>query len=278
MTGQRPGVAKNLPPELTGLKLAGNDLDPAGLAAWYADEERGFYELYGAPRAGQDPGYDQIALNWWHGRKLADLHAPVALAFGCAQGHDIASLPVRADRIIAIEPTTEFWSGMIAGKPAEYRKPNLSGAIDLDDGSVDFVCAVAALHHVANVEFVVSELARVLRPGGTIFVREPTFSMGDFRRERRGLTRRERGIPTAMMQRFLSQSRIALEATYRCSISPLARVFQRIGVHRPYNHRSYVLLDAVLSEALGFNDHYYRPGLLDRIAPGSMAYIGRKVS
>jgi SAM-dependent methyltransferase len=275
--GQKRGVAKDLPPELSGLELAGNNLDPAGLAAWYADEERGFYELYGAPSAGQDSGYDQIALNWWHGRRLAGLHAPVALAFGCAQGHDIASLPLSTDRIIAIEPTTEFWSATIACKPAEYRKPNVSGMIDLDEASVDFVCAVAALHHVANVEFVVSELARVLKPGGTIFIREPIYSMGDFRRDRPGLTRRERGISAGMMRRFLSQTGIELLATYPCSISPLAKVFQWIGVHWPYNHRSYVLFDAVLSKVLAFNARYYRPGLLDRIAPGSMAYVGRKV-
>ena len=45
--------------------------------------------------------------------------------------------------------------------------------MDLDDGSVDRVLCFDALHHVANMREVLSEMGRVLRPGGLAGFSEP---------------------------------------------------------------------------------------------------------
>lgn len=45
--------------------------------------------------------------------------------------------------------------------------------MDLDDGSVDRVLCFDALHHVANMREVLSEMGRVLRPGGLAGYSEP---------------------------------------------------------------------------------------------------------
>lgn len=264
------------PPTLLGQALEGNDLDYDGLVEWYADEERGFFETNNEYHVREGFTYDQFALNWLHGKPIEGKHFPVALAFGCAQGYDVACLPITVDRYIAIEPTTEFWSDNIGGKPAEFRKPNITGKIDLPDDHVDFVCAIACLHHVANVEYVVSELSRVLKPGGFIFIREPTISMGDFRLDRPGLTKRERGIPVNLMKKYISQSGLNLIANTYCSLNLLKTVFNKFRVYAPYNHKSFVMLDYLLGRLLGFNAKYYRPRLVDKFAPGSMAYVARK--
>ena len=71
---------------------------------------------------------------------------------------------------------------------------------------------LGVLHHVPTVGRVIGELARVLRPGGRMIVREPMVSMGDFRQPRPGLTARERGIPRALMRRFHQQAGLTILA------------------------------------------------------------------
>ena len=269
-------MERELPSTLLGHSLEGNDLDYQGLVSWYADEERGFFETNNEFHYKEGFTYDQIGLNWLHGRPIRGKHFPLALAFGCAQGYDIANLPITVDRYIAIEPTPEFWSDRIDGKPAEYRRPNINGKIDLPDSHVDFVCAIGCLHHIANVEYVVSELARVLKPGGYLFIREPIISMGDFRLNRPGLTKRERGIPAELMKTYLTRSGIRITNTVYCSVNPLKSFFNKLRVYAPYNHKLFVICDYILSRLLSFNAKYYRPSIKDKFAPGSMAYVGIK--
>lgn len=54
-------------------------------------------------------------------------------------------------------------------------------AIDLPDASVDGVIMLKSLHHVPNelLDTALSEIARVLRPGGLAYISEPVYA-GDF--------------------------------------------------------------------------------------------------
>ena len=56
-----------------------------------------------------------------------------------------------------------------AGTRIEYRT-GLADDIPLDDASVDFVWSNSVVHVTGNYEAAIAEAARVLRPGGTLFL------------------------------------------------------------------------------------------------------------
>lgn len=271
-------VSQNMPDELVGLRLYGNDYDLQQLAEWYEDEEKGYFNLtneehlyYG------EYVYDQLAGTPFHARSLPRQEYPVCVALGCARGDDVISLDRSIGRIIAIEPTQDWWRDDIFGIPAEYRSPAISGKIDLEDESVDLVVAFGCLHHVANVEFVIKELARVLKPGGWMTVREPIISMGDFRTDRVGLTKRERGIPEKLMERFITDSGLQVVKKSYCSFNPWIHLFHKMGIWVPFNYKWITRIDALLSRITAFNASYWRPRIWQKFAPTSAAFTAQKI-
>jgi SAM-dependent methyltransferase len=166
-----------VPDTLRGLRLHGADLDEAGLAAWFADEQEGYARIAGP--LGEDGGAGHA--NRFHAyRFLGDRTFRCCLALGAASGREYAPLAGRVERFVAIEPGRRFWRPTIAGAPAEYRAPTPRGTIALPDASCDLAASFGVLHHIANVGEVLGELARVLEPGGVLILREPIVSLGDF--------------------------------------------------------------------------------------------------
>ena len=268
---------EKLPDELLGRKLYGNDYNIEQLANWYRDEENGYFNLtndehlfYG------EYVYDQKAGTPFHARHLPKQEFPVCVALGCARGDDVVSLNRKIGRIIAIEPTKDWWRNDIFGIPAEYRSPNIGGEIDLPDNSVDLVVAFGCLHHVANVEFVISECARILKPGGWLAIREPIISMGDFRKDRVGLTKRERGIPEHLMQDFITKSGMDVVHRSYCSFNPFISIFHKMGIWVPFNYRIVTIIDWMLSELTSFNARYWRPKIWQKFAPSSAAFLAQR--
>jgi ubiquinone/menaquinone biosynthesis C-methylase UbiE len=62
-------------------------------------------------------------------------------------------------------------------KGASFIAMNAEG-LEFPDNSFDTVCIASSLHHLEDVERVLSEMRRVLRPGGSLIVQE-MFSDGD---------------------------------------------------------------------------------------------------
>lgn len=268
----------SVPDELLGKKLYGNNYDFDQLAEWYADEENGYFDLtneehlyYG------EYVYDQKAGTPFHARKLPKKIYPICVALGCARGDDIISLNRSIGRVIAIEPTKAWWRNDIFGIPAEYVGPNISGKIELEDDSVDLVVAFGCLHHVANVEYVISEMSRVLKPNGWMAIREPIISMGDFRGNRVGLTKRERGIPVHLMEHFLTKTGMNVVHRSYCSFNPFILIFHKLGIWVPFNYLSITIFDWILSEMTAFNVRYWRPKFWQKFAPASAAFIAQKL-
>lgn len=255
------------PDELSGRALYGEALDEAGIAQWFTSEEKGYFEIAGG--IGENP---TVAIHRHHAlRHLPPGRFPTALALGAADGGEYAAFAPLVDRFIAVEPGRGFWRERIAGVPAEYRMPTMLGTLDLADGVLDLACAFGVLHHIPNVSSVLRELARVLKPGAPLVLREPIVSLDDFRRPRPGLTAHERGIPHALMDRMLQDAGFNLRHKSFAGFPGLQQVIRRIGITDPWDNPGFVAADALASRLTAWNARYWRPRLWDKAAP-TMAY------
>ena len=266
-----------LPPptvdELEGRALYGDNFTPEQIAIWFAEEEDGYYRLTNgqAQADAGDPFHYLVSDTYHYYRHIDDRRFEVCLALGCADGSDVAHLGPRVGRFIGIEPAETWWSGELGGRPAEFRKPRPDGLIDLPDASIDLVTAFSVLHHIPNVSVVFAELARVLRPGGVMLLREPVVSMGDFRQPRVGLTAHERGIPLALLERLFRANGLTVQRGTVARINGFFRVLQALGL--PGNSRWAVVIDAWASRLLRFNLHYWRRNVWQKISPHAGLFI-----
>lgn len=248
----------------------GNDYNIDQIKDWYEDEKLGYFDLVEKDKK-KHYEYGYTKFNRWHMASVLDHSFDVCLALGAARGEDVAELNV--EKYIAIEPAKEWWSSQIAGKPAEFREPNILGNIDLDNNSVDIATSFGVLHHIPNVGFVLGEMIRVLKPGGYLILREPISSMGDHTKPRPGLTKNERGLPKEWLLQELSE--LTQVRMHYCQLGPLLKLFNKIGVN-VYSHYPLIALDKLMSHLLAWNDGYYRTSIRSKFAPGSIFYIGRK--
>ena len=125
MAGSTP-----IPDTLLGCRLHGADLDEAGIAAWFADEQDGYADLVGdGASADEAEGSGGHAIRFHALPYLGTRHFTCCLALGAADGREYAPFAGRVDRFVAIEPGRRFWRGEIAGAPADYCLPSLHGTI-----------------------------------------------------------------------------------------------------------------------------------------------------
>ncbi len=177
-------------------------------------------------------------------------------------------------RIIFVEASANFRAALSSRYPAAIiRGAQESGVLAVESMSVDLVVALSVLRHIPNVSFVLSEFARVLRPGGFAVVREPCSSMGD-RSAPRSATPNERGIP----MRWL------LNAAGRAGLEParpplpilvyaLSLTIRRMGLGWMLNTTAYYWTDVAISWTSKFNDDYFRNSLWKKFAPSAYFYV-----
>jgi len=259
----------------SGLVLHGNDFDLERIKTWYDDEDGGCYQI-DLEQQTQAGGYSYTALNRLLGRLLRPGKFDLCVSLGPGPGNDVLSLERTLGRIHAIEISEEYWGADIGGIPTDWRKPKLDGSIDLPDNSADLFVAMGVLHHIPNVEQVIGEIARVLKPGGELIMRDPISSMGDWTVPRRGHTKNERGIPPALMKQFLAGAGLRIRhLEYLGSGLPQALI--KLGLtQRPYRSTIVSQLDRVASSLLAWNARYWRPRMIDKLAPNAAAYIAVK--
>lgn len=267
---------------LNGEHLYGEEFTTEQLRRWYEQEETGYFDLltnhYGVADSDGEYEYEYDALNYRHAiKRLSRQRFSCCVALGCAAGGDVSPLAPFVDRFVAIEPAEKWWRQEIGGKPALYLKPSFLGDIDLKTGSADLATSFGVLHHIPNVSHVVGEIARVLRPCGLFAVREPISWMGDWRGPRPGLTQNERGMPMAWFERVACERGFEIVQRRLCMMNPLATIVKKLGVTRPFAIPSVVAVDWLLSEMLGWNSHYRRDRLLQKIAPSSAFWIFRRL-
>ncbi|RMF75661.1 MAG: methyltransferase domain-containing protein [Acidobacteria bacterium] len=256
---------------LSGAELYGDELPAEAVAEWVIGER----EAYSALVEEQESEYRYAyhGLNWWHGwRRLKGRQWRSVLGFGSALGEELAPIAEHVERITIIEPSGRFAREELFGKPCRYVTPRLDGRIEAPNEAFDLVTCLGVLHHIPNVSFVLSELVRVLAPGGVMLLREPIVSMGDWRRRRPGLSARERGIPPAILRRALRVEGVNVRYWGWCICSPLAKAARLAGI-RLYATRWGALVDGVFSAALAWNWRYHPERIREKFAPSAVFVV-----
>lgn len=134
--------------------------------------------------------YDDVADRWWSddvrwvrtlknmvpGRlgyfdKLIDWQDKAVLDLGCAGGFMAEVLDDRAARVTGIDPAADAIAAARAhaqGRDIRY-DVGVGEALPYPDARFDVVVCVDVLEHVQDLQQVLSEVARVLKPGGKFF-------------------------------------------------------------------------------------------------------------
>jgi ubiquinone/menaquinone biosynthesis C-methylase UbiE len=258
-----------------GTKLYGNDFTLEQIKQWYDEEAEGYANLGSKDESSYTYGYHM--LNRVHGfQKLGKSHFQHALGFGSAWGYEFEPIAHQIEQLTIIEPSDNMSSNRIGQLTPNYVKPTIEGILPFADQSFDLITCFGTLHHVANVSKVLSELIRVLQPGGYLLIREPIVSMGDWRKPRHGLTKNERGIPTAIFEEAFSKANVKIVSKSHCfsSTSRIQRTLRFFFKKKPlYAYRSYILLDKFISKALAGQVRYHSSKLIHKMAPSSIFYV-----
>lgn len=262
---------------LRGELLYGDDFSAEEIAQWFDDERDGYFNLYYGDPAPNQPAteqyeYEQLAEQ--HGyRWLPDRQFGKALGIGSAHGAELNPILGRSQSVTVLEPSDGFASQTINGKPVIYVKPNASGLMPFESASFDIVVCFSVLHHIPNVSTVINEMFRVLRPGGYVLLREPTHSMGDWRQPRRGLTKRERGIPLAIFRRIIANAGFTVLKETRCMFSLMSRLSPLMGGRSVWTSRLIVQVDQAMCKLPIWSRKYGGQKALYKIRPTAVSYV-----
>jgi ubiquinone/menaquinone biosynthesis C-methylase UbiE len=254
----------NSDPYFNGSKLYGDDFGCESIKEWFEGEKEAYSKILGG-----NYNYEYHELNKFHAfDKLGKKYFEKVLLFGGASGLEILPIIQQVGEIFAIEPSMEIRKNNLSDKKINYINPNADASISFGDGSFNLITCFSVLHHIPNVSYAIRELARVLKPGGFLLLREPIISMGDWNTSRKYLTKRERGIPADLLNDMLINA--GLKTIYSKKIVfPLTRRFS-------FNNKITVMLDAILSSLFAWNYHYHAQNIFQKIQPGVMAYILEK--
>jgi SAM-dependent methyltransferase len=99
------------------------------------------------------------------GKVIADL--------GCGTGNAAVGLAPYAARLIAVDREPSMLEAarkrLEGADNVEFRQGDLE-SLPIDDGEVDVAIVLLVLHHLPEPERAVTEIARVLRPGGVVLI------------------------------------------------------------------------------------------------------------
>jgi len=263
---------------LNGNKLYGNDFSLEQIKQWYLEESEGYAELGNSNAKTYKYGYD--LLNKKYGfDKLKVSEFGNVLGMGSAWGHEFQPIISKINKLTIIEPSDNLVSQKIGNLKPIYIKPNIDGSLELDSNSYDLITCFGTLHHIPNVSYVLSEMIRVLKPNGYLLIREPIISMGDWRKNRKGLTKNERGIPVSFFDSEFSKYPMGIISKKYCftGTSLFMKAFGKFLKKPIFSYNLYIFFDSFLSSILKNNVHYLSNRKLDKVAPSSIFYVLKKL-
>jgi SAM-dependent methyltransferase len=196
------------------------------------------------------------------------------LGIGSATGAELCPVVPQAQEFTILEPASGFASTDIGGKPVRYMQPDASGLMPVAAASFDLVVCLSCLHHVLNVGTVLRDIGRVLEPGGYILFREPTHAMGDWRRPRQGLTKRERWIPLPVFRQLIRDAALTVVRETRCMFSLTSRLHV-LSRRRIWTLRMLVAADALMCRLTVWPAAHHATHWVQKIRSAAMPYVLR---
>jgi SAM-dependent methyltransferase len=174
--------------------------------------------------------------------------------------------------VTILEPSGAFTVKDLDGIPVHYVKPVASGVMPFDNEMFDLATCFGCLHHIPNVTTVLCELYRCLKPNGYALIREPIISMGDWRNARRGLTKRERGIPLSVFRQVILHTGFTVIKETLCGF-PLTPRLGPLLKGPAYNSSIAVRVDQFLAHLFAWNYRYHATRPYEKLMPSSAAYV-----
>jgi SAM-dependent methyltransferase len=264
-----------------GEKLIGDDFSSQQLDEWYADEKEGYANL--GSKGGDPTDYGYHATNRLYGfRFLPDSAFRNVVGIGSAFGGEFIPYASRIQKLSIVEPSEHLRVAHIGETPVSYSEPNPDGTMPFEDNCFSLVTCFGVLHHIANVSFVLRELVRITEPGGYLLIREPTISMGYWTRPRRGLTKRERGIPRSLFESMIAAHPLKVvhrKLLFTALVSTgINRLAGKVFPSRPWNNAAVVRFDAFMASLTALNYRYHEPRKLLSMRPTNIFYVLNKQS
>lgn len=263
----------------SGQKLYGDDFNLEEIKEWYIAEEEGYAEIVKEKKrkSKANYSYEYNSMNSTFGFQYLSIAKSYSnvLGFGSAFGYEFLPIIDKIENLTIVEPSEYLISKNIGHLKPKYVKPQLSGSLAFPNDSFDLITCFSALHHVPNVEFVLRELIRVLKPGGILMIREPIRTMGDWRLEREGLTKNERGIPHQYFDRLFNDAKVKIVKKTFCDSNFAFKILSKIfSIKR--DTMFYQRIDKVISYLFSRNIHYHAIKPLQKVAPASVFYVLQK--
>ncbi len=144
----------------------------------------------------------------------------VALDAGCGTGSLAFALASFVSEVVGVDIDFEYLEAGRAAAPQNVRL--VEGdvtALQFGYAEFDLACSHRVLHHVRRPELAVSELARVTRPGGRVFIADqlgstdPLLSIEMDRFERQRNATHQRLLPDADIRGYLDANDLVLLAS-----------------------------------------------------------------
>lgn len=262
-----------------GEELYGDDFDLSEIRDWYLDEKEASEELRKTYNSYNKFSKSSNFMNIFYGFRFLEDNLKSVLSIGGAYGKELFPIldKIKGD-IFIIESSQEILDNQKDNKRFKYLLANIDGKIDLEDKKINIVSCFSTLHHIPNVSFLMKEIYRVLEPGGIVLISEPIVSMGnwDDPKTRKGLTKRERGIPIQIFDKIIKDTGFLVVSRKFCIFSPFHLFFSRILKVKFYKSKILVILDYIFSRIFSFNIKYYRRNFIDKISPSNVFYILKK--
>ncbi len=261
-------------------KLLGDDYDLEGIRRWYEEEEAYHDQFQGGRSATYWSVYELFNRKYALERFVRLEESKRLLSFGCAEGNETQQLRDRHRfQLYGIDASVALGEEFVRRNPhAIFKKARMDGVIDFPSEYFDYVLGFGVLHHVPNVSFVLVEIARVLRSGGRLVLREPIAWMYHGSTRPPGISPRERGIPTSFLLVRLQENGLrplSVVGAYYRPLFGLVRRSRLLGACCARFPLPLYWLDRLLCR-LPSTGSYETKTLPDRFQPGSAYYVAQK--
>jgi SAM-dependent methyltransferase len=256
----------------SGNKLYGNDFTFEQVKKWFEEEEEGYA---GLKKKEEQYRYQYDAMNQHFGYKhLNESKFANVLGLGSAYGHEFLPIISKIENLFILEPSQDLRSKTLGHIMPKYVKPEVDGTIKFADESFDLITSFGVLHHIPNVSYVLKEMVRVLKPEGTMLIREPIRSMGDWRKQRNGLTKNERGIPLTFFRSFFrSQENVEIAKETLMDAAFMYKMLKKLKLPINRNTLPYQKFDEIISKLFRWNITYHPRNAFKKCAPATVYYV-----